>query len=140
MLNPKSYDGARVLEASGHPILGLLFCYVNSYFLVGPEKEEEEDKLERFFCHLYEFHNPVRNAPGFVPTELPHRYAINFVPAVSASSVVPAIAVTAFVPNPVVASSDYSVVSSATFVIAPSSVLASPVIVSSSAPTCIENP
>ena len=52
---------------------------------VEPEKEEEEDKLERFFCHLYEFHNPVQNAPVFVPAELPPRYAINFVPAVSVS-------------------------------------------------------
>ena len=51
---------------------------------VAPEKEEEEDKLERFFCHLYEFHNPVPNTPVFVPAELPPRYTINFVPAVSA--------------------------------------------------------
>ena len=49
---------------------------------VEPEKEEEEDKLESFFCHLYEFHNPVLVAPAFVPAELPPRYAINFTPAV----------------------------------------------------------
>ena len=48
---------------------------------VGPKKEEEEDKLERFFCHVYEFHNPAPNAPSFVPAELPPRYAISFVPA-----------------------------------------------------------
>ena len=59
---------------------------------VGPgEKEEEEsDKLENFFYHVYEFHNPVSpSAPDFVPAELPARYAINFVP-VSAFSVVSA--------------------------------------------------
>ena len=27
---------------------------------VEPGKEEEEDKLESFFSHLYEFHNPVQ--------------------------------------------------------------------------------
>ena len=33
---------------------------------VEPEKEEEEeDKLERFSCHLHEFHNPLPNAPVF---------------------------------------------------------------------------
>src|SRR5258706_5199548 len=48
---------------------------------VGPEKEKEEDKLESFFCHLYEFHIPVPAAPVFVPAELPARYAIKFVPA-----------------------------------------------------------
>ena len=45
------------------------------------EKEEEKDRLELFFCQLYEFHNPVQNAPVFVPAELPPRYAIDFVPA-----------------------------------------------------------
>ena len=55
---------------------------------VGPEKEEEVDKLERLFCLIYEFHNPVQNtAPVFVPAELPPRYAINFLPATSACSV-----------------------------------------------------
>ena len=58
---------------------------------VEPEKEEEEDRLESFFCHLHEFHNPVRNVPSFVPAELPPRYAINFVPAIVFDSpVVPA--------------------------------------------------
>ena len=77
---------------------------------VGPEKEEEEDKMESFFYHVYEFHNPVPNAPAFVPAEVPPRYAIDFVPAVSAVTpmpvVVPAVsnvpsvvsAVTTFVP------------------------------------------
>ena len=38
-----------------------------------------------FFCHIYEFHNPVPNAaPVFVPADLPPRYAINFIPAVNA--------------------------------------------------------
>ena len=36
---------------------------------VEPEKEKEEDKLESFFYKLYEFHNPVPNAPAFVPAE-----------------------------------------------------------------------
>ena len=48
---------------------------------VEPEKEEEEDKLESFFCHLYEFHNPVSVVPAFVPAELP------FTPAVPSVSV-----------------------------------------------------
>ena len=61
---------------------------------VEPEKEEEEDKLERFFCQLHEFLNPASNAPSFVPAELPPRYAINFVPAVNtvpAANFVPAV-------------------------------------------------
>ena len=54
---------------------------------VEPEKEEEE-KLERFFCHIYEFHNPVSSAaPVFAPAALPPRYAISFVPAINAPSV-----------------------------------------------------
>ena len=86
---------------------------------VEPEKEEEEeDKLERFFFNLHEFHNPVTNAPVFVLAELPPRYAINFIPAIDVN----------VVSNPVAASSvvssDYSVVSSANFVIASSSVSA----------------
>ena len=96
---------------------------------VEPKKEEEEDKLERFFCHLYGFHNPVPNAPVFVPAELLPRYAINFVPAVSAlpvspKTVVPISVATAspvpvsnYASNLVAASSDisssYSIVSSA---------------------------
>ena len=52
------------------------------------EKEEEVDELERFFCHVYEFHNPVI-APVFAPAALPPRYTINFVPAVNAPNFVP---------------------------------------------------
>ena len=52
--------------------------------------------------------SPVFSSHLFVPAELPARYAIAFVPAVSASNSVP------FVPD---VSSDYSVVSSANFVI-----------------------
>ena len=38
----------------------------------GPEKEKEEDKLERFFCHLHEFHYPVPNTPIFISsTDVP---------------------------------------------------------------------
>ena len=51
---------------------------------VGPEKEVEEDKLERFFSSIYEFHNPVTSAPAFVPAALPPRYSISFIPAVNA--------------------------------------------------------
>ena len=58
---------------------------------VEPEKEEEDDKLESFFCKLYEFHNPVLTAPAVVPF-LPPRYAISFVPAVI-RSVSPAVSV-----------------------------------------------
>ena len=148
---------------------------------VEPGKEEEEDKLESFFCHLYEFHNPVPVAPAFVPAELPPRYAINFIPAVPSVPVsaspanlnhvistpyviptafnpvtAPILSTPSFVPAglparyaidfvpavssdsvmsvPVSASSNgYSVVSSANFVIPPSSVT----VVSSS--TCIES-
>ena len=45
------------------------------------KKEEEEDKLDTFFCHIYEFHNPTPAAPALVPAELPARYVIDFVPA-----------------------------------------------------------
>ena len=94
--------------------------------VVTPEKEEE-DKLERFFYHMYDFHNPVPNAPVFVPAELPPRYAISFVPAVSAvpviaSPAVPVIAVPSVsVPIPVLTSASvpvgYSVVSSVNFIV-----------------------
>ena len=90
------------------------------------ERPEEEDKLERFFCNLHEFHNPVLNPPVLVP-ELPARYVINFVSAVTpvdssviaspviASPVIasPSVSVS-FVPV-IVSSSDYSVVSSVNF-------------------------
>ena len=108
---------------------------------VGPEKEKEEDKLERFFCHLYEFHNPVPKARVFVPAKLPPQYAISFVPAVSAVSALPVNSATPRVTpviavnsaprvTPVIAvgsatsvSSPYSIVSSANFVLPSSSVL-----------------
>ena len=84
---------------------------------VGPEKEEEEaDRLEIFFCKIHDFHNPVPVAPGFVPAELPPRYAINFVPTLfprASSADVPFSPV--FVPS--TPSSSFSVVSSANFVI-----------------------
>ena len=85
--------------------------------LVEPEKEEE-DKLESFFSHLYEFHNSVQvvPVPVFVPAELPARYIVNFVPAAiplyaSAPASVPVSALALPV------SSDYSIVSSINFVI-----------------------
>ena len=57
-----------------------------------PEKlEEEEDKLETFFCRLHDFHNPAPVAPACVPADLPPRFATNFVLAASlvASPVIP---------------------------------------------------
>ena len=93
---------------------------------VGPEKEEEVDKLELFFCHMYEFLNPVPNATSFVPAELPPRYAINFVPAIVSSSPVAAVSVSSsssstppVVSSPAISSSSpssFSVISSANFV------------------------
>ena len=88
--------------------------------------------MESFIGHLHEFHNPVRNTPVFVPAELPPRYAINFVPAVSSPvspELVPdvqnnvvVIPVSPIGPAP---STDYSIISSVNFV---------PV---SSSPSCI---
>ena len=109
---------------------------------VGPgEKEDEEpDKIETFFCHLYDFHNPTPSAPVFVPAELPTRYMINFVPASAVSVSLSAVSVsdtpislsavsrTSDISVPYPSSTDYSVISSVNFV-------APPVIVSS---TCIE--
>ena len=101
---------------------------------VEPEKEEEEDKLESFFYKIYDFHNPApvfhNPVPVFVPVELPPRYVINFVLAVSAPAPVitsPVIVSSASViapaspvivsPTPVIVSpSDYSVVSSVNFI------------------------
>ena len=97
--------------------------------LVEPEKEL--DKLELFFCQLYEFHNPVTAAPAFVPADLPPRYAINFVPAAPVIPVVPSpstssasafapLSFSASVPAPVSGpapvADDFSVVSSANFI------------------------
>ena len=50
---------------------------------VEPEKEKEKEELEVFFCHLFEFHNPV--AVASVPVEPPTRHTVNFVPAASVS-------------------------------------------------------
>ena len=63
-----------------------------------------------FFCNLYEFHNPVKDAPVLVPVFVP---AINFVPAVnpvSASS-----PVSASVSSTTASETDYSVISSVNF-------------------------
>ena len=55
---------------------------------VDSDKEEEEDKLKRFFCYIYKFHIPdTAPVPVFVPEELPPRYAISFVPAENIVSV-----------------------------------------------------
>ena len=63
---------------------------------VEPGKEkEEEDKLESFFGHLYEFHNPAQVASAFVPAELPGRYVIAFVPASTSFSVPVSVPITA---------------------------------------------
>ena len=103
---------------------------------VEPGKKEEEDKLETFFCQLYEFHNPpvpVPVAPVFVPADLPPRYAISFVPAAPVISPVE-IPVPAFVVSSHVSSTDYSVISSVNFVVSDPT---HPVI-SSSSSACIE--
>ena len=90
---------------------------------VEPKKEEEVDELERFFCHVYEFHIPVLT-PAVVPAVLPPRYAIRFVPA-SVSAVPASASPTVFtspiaVPSPV--STDYSVIPSVNFATVPSPV------------------
>ena len=96
----------------------------------GKEEAREEDKLESFFGHLYEFHisdTPISSS--HIPAELPDRYAIAFVPAstsvpilVSAStSVSVPVSVTAASDAPVIPSvipspsTDYSVISSVNF-------------------------
>ena len=100
---------------------------------VEPGKEEEEDKLEIFFCQIYEFHNPPVPAPVFIPAEVPPRYAINFVPASATQpefSVVSSVSVVSpvnIVPPSAVSArsvSARSVISSANFAI-PASVPAS---------------
>ena len=51
------------------------------------EEEEEGDLLGAYFFRIYEFLYTFSNPPlvvPFVPAELPARYAIAFVPAVSA--------------------------------------------------------
>ena len=90
------------------------------------------ERLANFFSAIYEFFVPTSNATNaFVPAELPARYAIEFVPAASdlpatdfepaVSAPVPDLTVTDLpvtsVPVSVSGSSDYSVVSSANFVI-----------------------
>ena len=45
MLNPKSYDGARVLEASGRPMLVIGRSYVFESIQVGGKLTEEIMKL-----------------------------------------------------------------------------------------------
>ena len=74
------------------------------------EEEEEGDLLGAFFFRIYEFLFilPNMSPRAFVPAELPARYAIAFVPAVSALDSV--------LPPAAVSSSDYSIVSSANFV------------------------
>ena len=88
---------------------------------VGPRKEEEEDKLESFFGHMYEFHNPVQVAPAFVPAELPARYAIAFVPASVSAPVAVSTSATVPASSPASPSTDYSIVSSANFDVPPPS-------------------
>ena len=93
------------------------------------EKEKETDKLELFFCHLYEFHNPITVAPAFVPAGLPPRYAIDFVPVapspfpLAASAVHFSVSPAAALAPSTSATSNFSVVSSVNFV--PASVFTS---------------
>ena len=81
---------------------------------VEPGGEPEPDKLEDFFCQIYEFHNPTPTAPAFVPAELPARFAINFIPANPSCSAPPVVS-HVFPAAP--ASIDYSVISSANFIV-----------------------
>ena len=108
------------------------------------EKDKEVDELESFFGHIYEFHFPTPVHAAFVPAELPPRYAIAFVPALSTAP--PVLPVSTVLPVPVSpvttssvhsaisaisvsaisasnAGSDFSVVSSANFI--PASVFTS---------------
>ena len=71
---------------------------------VGTEKKKEGEEGERianFFSAIYEFFVPTTNATNaFVPAELPARYAIDFVPAVSAATdFVPAVSAASPVPD-----------------------------------------
>ena len=72
VLNPKSYDRAQVLEAPSRPML-VIHSRSQNKKEKGPVEpgKEEEDKLESFFGHLYEFHNPVQVIPVFVPPVSP---------------------------------------------------------------------
>ena len=77
------------------------------------------DKLETFFCKIHEFHNPVPVAPAvivpaFIP--VPPRYAISFVPALNTVSAVSTVN-DAVSGSGSVPSTEFSVVSSANFVI-----------------------
>ena len=81
------------------------------------------------------------SVPVVVLAELPPRYTINFVPAVSVPA--PPVVPVAAVATPSAVSYDYSVVSSANFVV-PHVIVSSPVIVSSAPPNfsavaCIES-
>ena len=70
------------------------------------EKEKEEDKLERFFCHLYEFHNPV---PTPVPAPVPTSTATT-VPVSHIATAIPVFPVGS-------AQNDFSIISSVNFVV-----------------------
>ena len=89
---------------------------------VEPEKEEEKEEMEDFFCQIYEFHVPTPAPAVFAPAALPPRYAISFVPAAP----LPSSCSDVSVPSDVSRCSDvseFSVVSSANFV--PASVFSS---------------
>ena len=101
---------------------------------MGTEKEKEKEEGERlanFFSAIYEFFVPSNATNAFVPAELPARYAITFVPAVSVSDL-PVASDASPVVNPVmsvpvsVSSSVYSVVSSANFVVIPACIESNP--------------
>ena len=79
------------------------------------EKEKEKDEMEDFFCQIYEFHIPAPTPAVFVPAALPPRYAISFVPAVSVSASVPDVVPSS--PASPASPCDYSVVSTANFVV-----------------------
>ena len=84
-----------------------------SYVTIVANKQNEGDLLGAFFFRIYEFLFilPNMSPRAFVPADLPARYAIGFVPAVSAFN-------PAFPPSvSYTPSTDHSVVSSANFVV-----------------------
>ena len=80
------------------------------------EAEEKGDILGAFFYRVYEFLFSFANSPPIIHRPLvPARYAVNFVPAVTAMPAFPFTS-TVLSPSSSSVSTDYSVVSSVNFV------------------------
>ena len=96
------------------------------------EEEDEGDLLGAFFFRIYEFLFTFSNPPPVIHRpHVPERYTIKFVPAVGLISVSPVMSPHAFVSAfdsvaPVISSSEFSVVSSANFVIPTSCIESNP--------------